>query len=263
MTLRKYRKTIPTQAQCVIPVSVWKWAMHLFIYYLGMYTYRPSTPWQLDKIVTKFKETAAFQDLQTKVYDDIAGVVLSYMKEVGVSEDRLQQLSQDIHYDLFAIMAELGKQQIPGTEIYADKMKSTLKEMVALEEKVKAMAALKEQKDKEITALEEKLKEMAAMEQQIEEIATLKEKVRRVEELEVKINAMVGQQAKAREMDEQEGGSDADALPDLQFDDFDSILAEADELEQEAKNMDNTTTDGVLDPSKAQDILNKIKSAWA
>lgn len=233
--------------------------------------------------MTKFKETAAFQDLQTKVYDDIAGVILSYMKEVGVPEDRLQQLSQDIHYDLFAILAELGEQQIPGAEIYADKMKSTLKEMVSLEEKVqqlsgmeaklkemialeeqlKGMAVLKEQKDKEISALQEKVKEMAAMEEQIEEIATLKEKVRRVEELEVKINAMTGQQAKAREIDEQEGGSDADALPDLQFDDLDSILAEADELEQEAKNMDNTTTDGVLDPSKAQDILNKIKSAWA
>lgn len=241
--------------------------------------------------MTKFKETDAFEDLQTKVYDDIAGVILSYLKDAGVPEDRLQQLSQDIHYDLFAILAELGKQQIPGAEIYADKMKSTLKEMSALEDKVqqlsgmqakvkemaaleeqlkeipvleeklKGMTVLKEEKDKEITALEEKLKEMAAMEKQLEEIAPLKEKVRRVEELEVKINAMAVQQAKAREIDEQEEGTDADALPDLQFDDLDSILAEADELEQEAKTMDNTTTDGVLDPSKAQDILNKIKSA--
>jgi virulence-associated protein VapD len=231
--------------------------------------------------VTKFIETTAFKDLQTKVYDDIAGVILSYLKEAGVPEDKLQQLSQEIHYDLFAIMTDLGKQQIPGAEIYADKMKSTLKEMVELEEKVQQLSGM-EVKVKEIAALEEKLKqipvleeklkgmaalkeekdkEIAALEEQLEEIAMLKQKVRRVEELEVKINAMAGQQAKVRGMNEQEEESDADALPDLQFDDFDSILAEADELEQEAKNMDNTTTDGVLDPSKAQHILNKLKSA--
>ena len=171
--------------------------------------------------MAQFKETEIFENLQTKVYEDIVGVILSYMKEAGMSEDKLKEVSDSIYYDIFAIMGELGKQQIPGAEIYADKMKSTLKEMAALEEKVKEMDALKE-----------------------------------------KLSAMEADQAKAREMSRSEVDIKEEMeLHDLKFDNFDSIVEEEDVIEEEENDMDDTTTDAVLDMDQAQKILKSIKSS--
>ena len=191
--------------------------------------------------MAQFKETEIFENLQTKVYEDIVGVILSYMKEAGMSEDKLKEVSDSIYYDIFAIMGELGKQQIPGAEIYADKMKSTLKEMAALEEKLKEMTVL-EEKLKEITVLEEKVKEMDALKE--------------------KLSAMEADQAKAQETARSEVDIKEEMeLHDLKFDNFDSIVEEEDVIEEEENDMDDTTTDAVLDMDQAQKILKSIKSS--
>jgi hypothetical protein len=189
--------------------------------------------------VTQFKETDTFQDLQTKVYDDIVDVVLSYMKELGLSEDKLKQMSDNVYRDLFAVMSELGNQQIPGADIYADKMKSTLKEMSVLEAKIKGIAELEEK--------------LHAMEATVRETAAPKEKV----------NAVAAHESGAEEMTSSEETPSDMELPELIFDSFDSIVGEEDDPEDETKDMDSTTANGVLDSDKAQDILKAAKATSA
>ena len=189
--------------------------------------------------MTQFKETDTFQNLQTKVYDDIVDVVLSYMKELDLSEDKLKQISDNVYRDLFAVMSELGNQQIPGADIYADKMKSTLKEMSVLEAKIKEMGALEEK--------------LHAMEAKVREMAALKEKV----------NAMEARESRAEKMTSSEETPDDMELPELIFDSFDSIVGEEDGPKDEAKDMDSTTANGVLDTDKAQNILKAAKATSA
>lgn len=167
--------------------------------------------------MTQFKETEAFEDLQSRVCHEITGVFLARLQEVGVPDDKLEQVSEDICYDLVAAMCEIGKYQVPGAEIYADVLKAKLKEMAELEAKVKEFSGLEEKleeisvlearvsemavleanleaKVKDMVELEEKVKEMAALEEKVNEIAVLESN------LEVKVKEMTMLEAKLKEM---------------------------------------------------------------
>ena len=210
--------------------------------------------------MTQFKETDTFQDLQTKVYDDIVGLILTYLKEAGVPEEKLSQVSDNLYRDLFAVMSELGIQQVPGAELYADKMKSTLKEKNALEARIHELAKL-EEKDKEIAVLQEKVREMAAMEEKLRGMAVLKENQdKEIAALEEKVNEL--ESRKVGNVHEPAGDeSPDDDEPELVFDSLDSILEDVDSTEEDKKDMDDTTTDPVLDMDEAQKILKGIKSS--
>jgi hypothetical protein len=127
--------------------------------------------------VTQFKETAAYEGLQTKVCFSIAGAILARLKEIGVSDDRLQQVSDDICEDLVATMFEIGKYQVPGAEIYADILKNKLKEMAELKAKLKKMDEL-EARLKKMTELEAKSDSFVTEEDRIEKIVQKKEEVK-------------------------------------------------------------------------------------
>ena len=129
--------------------------------------------------MTQFKETAAFEDLQTKVCINIAGAILARLKEIGVSDDRLQQVSDDICEDLVAAMFVIGKYQVPGAEIYADMLKKKLKEMAKLKVKIKEMAEL-EVKVKEMAELEVKVKEMAELEARPDSFSAEEDRIEKI-----------------------------------------------------------------------------------
>ena len=177
--------------------------------------------------MTQFKETEAFEDLQSRVCHEITGVFLARLQEVGVPDDKLEQVSEDICYDLVAAMCEIGKYQVPGAEIYADVLKAKLKEMAALEAKVKEFSGLEEKleeisvlearvsemavleanleaKVKGMVELEEKLKEMAALEEKVNEIAVLESnleaKVKEMTMLEAKLKKMTHHQSRVNQM---------------------------------------------------------------
>lgn len=132
-------------------------------------------------IVTKFKDTAAFENLQTKVCLEIAGVILARLKEIGVPDHRLQQVSDDICNDLLAAMHDIGNYKVPGEEVYAAVLKAKLKEMAAQKAKLKEMAAL-EEKLKEMAVLETRVKEMAVMEAKLKEMDALEARLDKLEQ---------------------------------------------------------------------------------
>ena len=157
--------------------------------------------------MTQFKETEAFEDLQSRVCHEITGVFLARLQEVGVPDDKLEQVSEDICYDLVAAMCEIGKYQVPGAEIYADVLKAKLKEMAALEAKVKEFSGL-EEKLEEISVLEARVSEMAVLEANLEakvkDMVELEEKVNEIavleSNLEAKVKEMTMLEAKLKEM---------------------------------------------------------------
>ena len=185
--------------------------------------------------MTKFKDTAAFEDLQTKVCLEIAGVILGRLKEVGVPDDSLQQVSDDLCYDLLAAMHDIGEYKVPGEEIYAGVLKAKLKEMAALKSKVKEMTVL-EAKLKEMTVLEARLKEMAVLEAKLEEMTLLEAKLEEMAILEERVKEMAALEAR-----------------------LDSI-----EQEKEAvKDQPLPYANGVLSPDKVLSIVNSARVASA
>ena len=67
--------------------------------------------------MTQLKDTAAFEDLQRIICNEIAGVYLARLKEIGVPGDRLEQVSYDICYDIVSATKTIGEFEIPCTDI--------------------------------------------------------------------------------------------------------------------------------------------------
>ena len=213
----------------------------------------------------KFKETAAFEDLQTRVCHEIVGVILGRLKEVEVPDDKLEQVSDDICYDLLAAMSEIGKYQVPGAEVYAEILRDKLKEMSVLEAKLEEMAAL-ETKLGEMAALETKLGEMAALEAKLEKMAAL----------EAKLGEMTAQEAMIKEMGAKEERFNWVFDVDEKFDHITTEQAWSDKIpikneqiwadkivlkKAEEDNQYHHPDKNILSLDKALSILNATKSA--
>ena len=126
-------------------------------------------------IVTQFKETDAYKDLQSKICNEIAGVFLGRLKEIGVADSQLQQVSDDIGYDIASAMSEIGSYEIPGADHFLDALEEKNRKIASLEAMVKQVVAL-EAKVNEITARKVKVKQMAAQEAKANNMAILEER---------------------------------------------------------------------------------------
>ena len=79
--------------------------------------------------MTQFKETDAFEELQQKVSLQLAGVILARLKEIGVPEEKLEQVSDDICEDLAAELFEIGQYEVPGAEVYAAELQAMARDI--------------------------------------------------------------------------------------------------------------------------------------
>jgi chromosome segregation ATPase len=215
--------------------------------------------------VTQFKETDAFEELQKKVSIQIAGVILARLKEIGVPDEKLEQVSDDICEDLVAEMFEIGQYEVPGAEVYAAELQAMVNDIAVLKTKIREMTELEakvEAKDKEMAGLEARVKA------EDEEIAALKVKVeakdREIAALDTKIREMISQSAIAREIS---GLEDRIKEVSLKDESTDSIVTEKDRVEkivlknEETEDQVPPPDTSILSLDKVLSILKAVKSA--
>lgn len=206
--------------------------------------------------MTKFKETDAFVDLETRVCMKIAGVIQARLKETGLSDETLRQISEDIGYDLVATIAEIGKYEVPGAEIYAAELQEMAKLIAVLESKVKEMAELEEKveaKDKDMAMLESKVTiEMpdlkAKLEEKNSEISMLESKIK---EMSAQTSIVARLKQKAKEI------TPSDTELDNDEDNEGKVVLKKDELQYQDEGLDKK----VLSLDKFLSILKGSKSS--
>gem|GEM_PF-4632043 len=123
--------------------------------------------------MTQFKETAAYEDLQRMIGNEIAGVYLARLKEFGVPDDRLRQVSEDICYDIASVMNTVGDFEMPEVD-QSHVLSEKTDEFELPESNMNAMELLEEKTD-ELDLTEEPTDDMVLQEERTDELELLEE----------------------------------------------------------------------------------------
>ena len=67
--------------------------------------------------MTQFKETSAFENLQTVLSDEIAANFVARLKEVGVPDEKLGEVTDNICYDISSAINIIGDFQLSSKEL--------------------------------------------------------------------------------------------------------------------------------------------------
>ena len=69
--------------------------------------------------MTQFKEINAFDNLQKVLSDEIAGNFIARLKEIGVPDEKLAEVTDNICYDIASAINTIGDFEVPTTELPA------------------------------------------------------------------------------------------------------------------------------------------------
>ena len=65
-------------------------------------------------VMTQFRDTTAFEDLQGLIGSEVAAIFLARLREFNVPEDRLVMLAEEICYDIASALNQVGDYEIPS-----------------------------------------------------------------------------------------------------------------------------------------------------
>jgi hypothetical protein len=111
--------------------------------------------------VAKFKDMDAFEDLKTELSNDIAKNFVARLKEAGIPDEKLNEVTADVCYDVSSVINAVGDLDIPASNDTTEVPEKTSNDIYAmlLEKSDDITAMLEEKTDNFTTMLEEKTHE--------------------------------------------------------------------------------------------------------
>jgi hypothetical protein len=104
--------------------------------------------------VTKFKDMNAFEDLKTELSNEIAKNFIARLRDSGVSDEKLNEVTDNVCYDVASVINAVGDLDIPASTNIAEVPEKTYDDLYAmLLEKSDDITAMLEEKTDNFTAM--------------------------------------------------------------------------------------------------------------
>ena len=111
-------------------------------------------------VVTQFKDIAAFENLKMELSNEIAGNFAARLKEAGMSDAELNELTDNVCYDIASAISTIGDLDIPSTDNISAVMEEKTDDISnMLQEKTDDISAMLQEKTNEIDGFNEVSKE--------------------------------------------------------------------------------------------------------